>query len=65
MNTASDHNLNTELFTLSDGEIELCLVGTSSLHLRSVTPEGDPVELSDHEAELLSEALLRMIKRIK
>ena len=50
---------------LSDGEIVLWIEQDSSIHIKAVSPHGDPVELSAHEAEELGRLLLRMAEQIR
>ncbi len=45
---------------LSGGEVTLWLEQGTSVHLRAVTKQGDPVELSVEEAKELAIELLRL-----
>lgn len=54
-----------EIFRLSDGDIRMWIVEESTLHLKCVTPEGDPVELNVEEVKELCELLTRLAPRIE
>ena len=49
---------------LSNGEIKLWIEQGSSIHLKSITNYGDPVELSSDEAIELADLLMEMAKSI-
>ncbi len=48
------------VFKLSDGEIAIWEDG--GIHIKAVTSQGDPVELSETEALELADALIRLAK---
>lgn len=50
-----------EPVVLANGEINLWIEQDSSIHLKSGTDYGDPVELSKEEAEKLIEVLSKMV----
>ena len=50
---------------LANGEINLWIEQDSSIHLKSVTDHGDPVELSKEEAEKLVEVLSKMVAALE
>lgn len=52
--------MNNTRVELSAGEITLWTVSDTSIHLKAVTPYGDPVELSAEGARELAEHLLRL-----
>lgn len=47
----------------SNGEIQVSLHNETSIHLRSVTKQNDPVELSSEEARELAAALMGFAER--
>ena len=51
------------LFTISDGEVSAWVDG--GIHLKAVTPSGDPVELSAEEARALLSALSRFLVEVE
>ncbi len=53
-----------EVITLGNGEIVLWIDDDSSLHLKSVTKFGDPVELSLEEVNELCEVLRKIAIRL-
>ncbi len=48
-----------ELQEFSDGEVHFWIEADSSIMLKAVTQEGNPVELGPNEARRISEALLK------
>ena len=46
----------------SDGEVRLWIEQESSIHIKAVTQYGDPVELTEHEAEELGKTLIEMAR---
>jgi hypothetical protein len=50
-------------FESSNGEIQVSLHDESSIHLRSITKQNDPVELSSEEARELAGILLSFAER--
>ena len=57
-------NEKSEFFTLSDGEIAMWVEQQASIHLKAISPSGDPVELSAEEALELAQELLRLAAMI-
>ncbi len=57
-------NTEEEVVTLADGDIVLWIDDESSIHLKSVTKFGDPVELSFEEVNELCEVLRRLASRV-
>ncbi len=53
-----------EVFSVSDGDASCWLEQQSSVMLKAVTRQGDPVELDKSEAIELAHALLRAAERI-
>jgi hypothetical protein len=60
MNTGKE-----EVFEFSHGEIVVSVHEESSVHLRSLTKAGDPVELNAEEARELAALLESLAKRIE
>ena len=56
---------NNDYFELSSGDIQVSIHDKASIHLRSVTQQGDPVELSSEEARELGELLLHLAESVK
>jgi hypothetical protein len=54
-----------EIIELANGEIRLWIEQGTSIHLKSVTAFGDPVELSSEEAIGLSAVLLGQASKLK
>lgn len=52
------------LFQLSDGEVGVW-IADGAIHIRAVTPEGDPVELSSEEARELAARIAAVAERIE
>jgi hypothetical protein len=52
---AHDQGHTTESFSISDGEVSAWIEG--GIHLKAVTSNGDPVELSESEARAVADAL--------
>jgi hypothetical protein len=50
---------------ISDGDIALWEEQGTSVHIRAITPQGDPVELSAEEARELARELLRLAALIE
>ena len=57
--------MNDDIFRLSNGEITMWIENETSLHIKCVTKEGDPVELNFEEVEELCIILHRLGERIK
>ena len=55
---ASSSQEGVHSFSMSDGEVQAWIDG--DVHLRALTPEGDPVELSAGEANAIADALRAM-----
>lgn len=51
--------------SIADGEIHAWIEQGASIHLKAVTREGDPVELSVGEAKRLAHALLALASRLE
>lgn len=51
-------------FQISDGEVRVWLE-QETVHMKAVTPYGDPVELWKDEAIELAEAILKIAQEIK
>jgi hypothetical protein len=51
--------------TLAGGEIAMWIEQESSIHLKVISPFGDPVELNAEEARQLANALLRLAASIE
>lgn len=49
-----------EVTSLADGEVVFWIEQGSSIHIKAISPYGDPVELTAAEARRLAEHLLRM-----
>ena len=56
---------NEDVVTLSNGDIVMWVVCGSTLHLKCVTPQGDPVELNATEVVRLCQVLHRFAKQIE
>ncbi len=56
---------NTSTIILAEGDISICVVEESSLHIKCITKYGDPVELNFEEVKRLYEVLLALSKRIE
>jgi hypothetical protein len=54
-----------EIFELSHGEIVAWAEPGAAIHLKCVTRQGDPVELSAEEVKTLCEALRRLVREIE
>ena len=57
-------NENDETILLSGGEIALWTDDDRSIHIKAVTPFGDPVELNAEEARELAEALTKLASAV-
>lgn len=57
MNSAKE-----EIFELSHGEVVAWVEPGAAVHLKCVTPHGDPVELNAAEVQALCDALLRLAR---
>jgi hypothetical protein len=57
--------MNYDVVSLSDGDISIWIDGESSVHIKSVTKFGDPVELNAHEVDELCEILKKMADQIR
>ena len=53
------------VYRLSDGDISLWVDNETTVHIKSITKFGDPVELTDEEVNDLIEILSKLLKRIK
>jgi len=58
-------NDESQLFSISDGNVSCWAEQGSSVMIKSVTSYGDPVELSAEEARSLAAELLRLADRIE
>ena len=54
---------NQEIFELSHGELVAWVDPGAAVHLKVVTPQGDPVELNAEEVRALCEALQKLVAR--
>jgi len=54
----------TSVKKFSDGEVRLWIEQESSIHLKAVTQNGDPVELTEVEAEELGRTLIEMARAL-
>ena len=54
----------TSVKRFSDGEVRLWIEQESSIHLKAVTKSGDPVELTEVEAEELGRTLIEMARHL-
>jgi hypothetical protein len=52
-------------FTASGGEIQAWIEQETSVHLRAVTPHGDPVEMNEHELKQLIDSLQSFYQTIR
>jgi hypothetical protein len=52
-----------DYFEAANGDIQLSIHDGASIHLRSVTKHGDPVELSSEEARSLAKLLIELAER--
>jgi hypothetical protein len=52
----------TSVKKFSDGDVYLWIEQESSIHLKAVTQHGDPVELTEREAEELGRTLIEMAR---
>lgn len=57
-------SIDEEVITLSNGNIVMWIDGESSLHLKSITKFGDPVELNLEEVNELCEVLKKLALRL-
>lgn len=57
-------NSDNKRVVLSDGEISVSVEQESSIHLKAVSPFGDPVELNAEEAKELAALLLKFAEEI-
>jgi hypothetical protein len=57
-------NTDEEVVTLANGDIVLWVDDESSIHIKSVTKFGDPVELNLEEVNELCDILRRLALRI-
>jgi hypothetical protein len=57
-------NTDNEVVTLANGDIVLWVEEESSIHIKSVTQLGDPVEMNLEEVNELCEILRRLATRI-
>jgi len=49
----------------SDGEVYFWIEAGTSIHLKSITPQGDPVELSADEAREIATQLLECAEKLE
>ena len=56
--------LKDNVFEISGGEITLTVHDETAIHLRSITEQGDPVELNSEEARELGRLLLALADRV-
>lgn len=54
-----------EIVSLSDGEIVIWVDGESSLHMKCITRQGDPVELNYDGVNDLCQVLQKLAERIR
>jgi len=54
-----------EHISISDGEVRAWIEQGESVHIKAVTREGDPVELSVGQARRLAQSLLKLVARIE
>jgi hypothetical protein len=54
-----------EIFELSHGEVVAWAEPGAAVHLKCITPQGDPVELNAEEVKALCEALRRLVRDIE
>ena len=52
-----------DYFEAGNGDIQLSIHDGASVHLRSVTKHGDPVELNSEEARSLAKLLMELAER--
>lgn len=57
-------DINIQIQELIGGEVKLWIEQGSSIHLKSISEYGDPVELSSGEAKELAKILLEMANKI-
>ena len=55
---------NQDYFETSDGAVRIWIEQGSSIHIKAVTKENDPVELSESEAIEIAEVLRDFASRI-
>ncbi|CAJ0821368.1 hypothetical protein LMG19087_04413 [Ralstonia wenshanensis] len=53
-----------DYFETSDGAVRIWIEQGSSIHIKAITKESDPVELSDSEALEIAEVLRHFASRI-
>jgi hypothetical protein len=58
-------NHDNNLVKLSDGEITMWIENGSAIHMKAISPHGDPVELSAEEANALAGHLLRLASLVR
>jgi len=49
----------------SDGEVVVWIEQNASIHIKVVDRHGDPVELTEHEADELGKALIAMAQELR
>jgi hypothetical protein len=54
-----------EFISISDGEVRAWIEQGESVHMKAVTRDGDPVELSVGQARRLAQSLLKLVARIE
>jgi hypothetical protein len=55
----------SDSFEMDGGHVRAWIEQRQSFCLKIVTPEGDPVELAEHELQRLIEGLQRLSQRLK
>jgi hypothetical protein len=58
-------NANPEIHSFSDGEVTFWIEQGETIHLKAVSPHGDPTELTEAEAKKLALALLDAVNQIE
>lgn len=56
---------NEKVVTISNGDVVAWVDPGAAVHLKCVTPHGDPVELNAEEVTELCELLQRLLREIK
>jgi hypothetical protein len=56
---------NRDVVKFSDGEVYLWIEQGTSIHIKAVSGGCDPVELNEHEAEDLGNALIEMARLLR
>jgi len=58
-------NKDQNFFEIDNGNIELWIEQDQSICIKAITKEGDPVELSEEEANELIEMLQKLIQKLR